>query len=55
VDRGKRLLVIQGVVYNVEQFFELHPGGRAILEASVGTDATSSFTGEQLDNQESLL
>ncbi|KAJ6035984.1 stearoyl-CoA desaturase [Penicillium herquei] len=41
-----RLLVaIAGVVYDVTQFIDEHPGGRSILSSFIGKDATTMFHG----------
>lgn len=42
---SKHLICISGVIYDVEQFTESHPGGRTLLVAHVGKDATASFHG----------
>jgi alkylation response protein AidB-like acyl-CoA dehydrogenase/cytochrome b involved in lipid metabolism len=36
-------VMVDGVVYNVTKFAKLHPGGRAVLLRSAGTDATVDF------------
>ncbi|KAJ3279611.1 hypothetical protein HK104_001302 [Borealophlyctis nickersoniae] len=44
-DNGRQLIVIEGVVYDVEKFMDHHPGGRMFLKAGVGRDVTNSFNG----------
>ncbi|SCV03373.1 LAME_0H09912g1_1 [Lachancea meyersii CBS 8951] len=39
------LVVIEGVVHDVTPFSSDHPGGVALVEASVGKDATQAFNG----------
>eukprot|EP00172_Hildenbrandia_rubra_P000461 Plantae.Rhodophyta-Hildenbrandia_rubra.ctg1224.p1 GENE.Plantae.Rhodophyta-Hildenbrandia_rubra.ctg1224~~Plantae.Rhodophyta-Hildenbrandia_rubra.ctg1224.p1 ORF type:complete len:486 (+),score=63.40 Plantae.Rhodophyta-Hildenbrandia_rubra.ctg1224:190-1458(+) len=46
VGDGKHLVVIDGVVHNVDKFLDMHPGGRKILEFWNGRDATRAFNGE---------
>ncbi|OGM49817.1 stearic acid desaturase (SdeA) [Aspergillus bombycis] len=46
VKNGARLLVIEGVVHDVTEFMAVHPGGRAILAANIGKDATGLFLGK---------
>lgn len=36
-------VVVDGVVYDCSDFLDVHPGGRAILLASCGGDATAEF------------
>ena len=43
VENGKRYTVIEGVVYDIEKFFERHPGGKRLFSLAVGTDATANF------------
>ena len=38
-------LVIHGLVYDVTQFIDFHPGSRSILLEQCGKDATSAFNG----------
>ncbi|KAL9485337.1 hypothetical protein ACSS6W_004126 [Trichoderma asperelloides] len=42
---SKHLICISGVIYDVERFIENHPGGRTLLAAHIGKDATASFHG----------
>jgi len=43
VTDGDAWLAIEGYVYDVTRFFERHPGGRKVLAAHVGGDATAAF------------
>lgn len=45
VKNGRRLLVVDGVVYNVEEFVGRHPGGERYLLEHIGKDATKLFHG----------
>ncbi|GKZ32220.1 stearoyl-CoA 9-desaturase [Aspergillus brasiliensis] len=47
VDRAREraLVVVAGVVHDVEDFVKEHPGGRAMIRAGVGKDATAMFNG----------
>lgn len=42
---SRHLICISGVIYDVEQFIESHPGGKPLLAAHIGKDATASFHG----------
>lgn len=50
VESGKFLVVIEGIVYNVEKFADQHPGGKGFLKAAVGRDTTQSFNGGIYDH-----
>ena len=42
----KRLLVIvSGFIHDVEEFANEHPGGKALVDAQRGKDATPAFCG----------
>ncbi|OOQ86484.1 Acyl-CoA desaturase [Penicillium brasilianum] len=45
VNDGHRLLLIDGVVHDVAQFVDQHPGGKALLLEHIGKDATRLFHG----------
>jgi stearoyl-CoA desaturase (delta-9 desaturase) len=38
-------MVVAGFVHDVTEFMEVHPGGKAIIKARLGTDATAAFHG----------
>lgn len=42
---SKHLICISGVIYDVGKFIDSHPGGRALILAQTGKDATASFHG----------
>ncbi|KAJ3011136.1 hypothetical protein HKX48_007002 [Thoreauomyces humboldtii] len=42
---GRQLIIIEGLVYDVEKFIDHHPGGRLFIKSSIGRDATSAFNG----------
>lgn len=42
---GRALVAISGVVHDVAEFVEEHPGGRALISSAVGKDATANFNG----------
>lgn len=50
IRQGHMLLVISGVLYDVSEFFERHPGGEAMIRSFVGKDATASFHGAVYDH-----
>jgi len=45
VTKGRPLLVIAGVIHDVENFVDDHPGGRALINSGIGKDATTMFHG----------
>ena len=42
---GRELVAVAGVAHDVTDFAEEHPGGRAMITAGVGKDATAMFNG----------
>lgn len=42
---GRALISVAGVVHDVSGFVEDHPGGRAMINAGIGKDATAMFNG----------
>lgn len=42
---GETLILVEGVVHDVSKFWEEHPGGKAMLKANLGKDATALFNG----------
>lgn len=43
--KSEGLIIILGIVHNVKLFIKEHPGGQALLRASLGKDATTAFNG----------
>ncbi|CAK7892521.1 acyl-CoA desaturase 1 [[Candida] anglica] len=39
------LIIISGIIHNVKDFIKEHPGGQALVRASLGKDATKAFNG----------
>ncbi|KAJ3477085.1 hypothetical protein NLG97_g8934 [Lecanicillium saksenae] len=44
-DQGRALMAISGVVHDVAEFIQEHPGGKALISSFVGKDATAVFNG----------
>lgn len=42
---GRALVAIAGVVYDVAEFIQEHPGGKAFISSAIGKDATATFNG----------
>lgn len=42
---GQELVVVDGLVYDVDGFADDHPGGRAMVKSVLGRDATGVFNG----------
>lgn len=45
IAKKEGLLIISGIVHNVKNFIKEHPGGQALVRASLGKDATKAFNG----------
>lgn len=43
--KTKSLVLISGIVHDVTNFIESHPGGRALIKTAIGKDATAVFNG----------
>ncbi|KAK9455025.1 hypothetical protein V1511DRAFT_499218 [Dipodascopsis uninucleata] len=43
--KTRALVLIAGVVHDVENFIEQHPGGKALIKSGIGKDATAVFNG----------
>ncbi|KAI8917214.1 hypothetical protein DFJ77DRAFT_338189 [Powellomyces hirtus] len=41
----KQLLIVEGLIYNVETFVDYHPGGRIFIKSGIGRDVTTAFNG----------
>jgi len=44
-ETGELWLIVDGLVHDVGQWSNDHPGGRALIDAFVGKDATKAFNG----------
>jgi stearoyl-CoA desaturase (delta-9 desaturase) len=42
---GKALVAIAGVIHDVTDFIQEHPGGKALISSGIGKDATALFNG----------
>lgn len=45
IAKQEGLIIISGIVHNVKKFIKEHPGGQALVRASLGKDATKAFNG----------
>ncbi|KAJ2209080.1 stearoyl-CoA 9-desaturase, partial [Coemansia sp. RSA 520] len=43
--RGKKWLVIEGFIYDVDKFIKMHPGGPRLIMSGIGKDMTNAFNG----------
>ncbi|KAJ5710320.1 hypothetical protein N7488_004476 [Penicillium malachiteum] len=43
---GKYLIAIEGIIHDVSNFVDEHPGGKKLLHALIGKDATAAFNGD---------
>jgi stearoyl-CoA desaturase (delta-9 desaturase) len=48
--KSRALIVVAGVVHDVSAFVQEHPGGRALISAWIGKDATGVFNGGVYDH-----
>lgn len=47
---SRPLVLISGFIHDISDFMDQHPGGRDILQRTVGTDATAAFFGGIYDH-----
>ncbi|BFZ62916.1 stearoyl-CoA 9-desaturase [Saitoella coloradoensis] len=47
---GKKLVLVAGVVHDVSEFVNQHPGGIALIRSGIGKDMTSAFNGGVYDH-----
>jgi stearoyl-CoA desaturase (delta-9 desaturase) len=45
VYNGRGLIAIAGIVHDVTDFINDHPGGKAMIKSGLGRDATAIFNG----------
>ncbi|CAJ0827257.1 5696_t:CDS:2 [Entrophospora sp. SA101] len=43
-------ILIEGIIYDVTNFIEEHPGGRSLITTSIGKDMTTAFNGGVYDH-----
>jgi cytochrome b involved in lipid metabolism len=43
--RGEQLMILDDLVLNVSQFINVHPGGKFVLQHTIGTDISKFFFG----------
>jgi len=48
--KTRALVLIAGVVHDVEHFVDQHPGGKALIQSGIGKDATAVFNGGVYDH-----
>jgi len=46
IREGNQLVIVDGLVHDVSNFIDEHPGGVALLRSAVGRDATDAFNGK---------
>ncbi|KAG9626144.1 putative delta-9 desaturase, partial [Aureobasidium melanogenum] len=42
---GRQLVSVAGIVHDITDFFNDHPGGKAMIKSGIGKDATAMFNG----------
>lgn len=45
VKGGSQFIAIDRLVYDIAAFADQHPGGKAVVSAYIGKDATNAFNG----------
>jgi stearoyl-CoA desaturase (delta-9 desaturase) len=50
IEKGKKWIILEGEVIDVEHFIDEHPGGRLMLLNYLGKDATKAFNGQVHDH-----
>lgn len=50
VHEGSSLIIVDNYVVDVGEFIDAHPGGKNIIKAYYGKDATAAFTGQVYDH-----
>lgn len=45
IKHGEKLVILDNLVLNVREFMTYHPGGRFVLQKTVGTDISKFFYG----------
>lgn len=48
--KDRALVLISGIVHDVTDFIETHPGGRALIKTAIGKDGTAVFNGGVYDH-----
>ncbi|KAH7031836.1 hypothetical protein B0J12DRAFT_768085 [Macrophomina phaseolina] len=48
--QGRRLIAIAGIVHDITEFINEHPGGAALIRSGIGKDATAIFNGGVYDH-----
>ncbi|KAI3404333.2 OLE1 [Candida oxycetoniae] len=43
--KSEGLIIISGIIHDVKSFIKEHPGGQALIRASLGKDGTKAFSG----------
>ncbi|KAI8866194.1 cytochrome b5, partial [Ramicandelaber brevisporus] len=44
-DNGKQWIAVGGIIHDVTQFIDEHPGGKKLVRAGLGKDMTKAFNG----------
>lgn len=44
--KGRKLIIVAGIVHDVEAFIKEHPGGVSIVQSHLGKDVTGPFNGD---------
>ncbi|KAK9703997.1 hypothetical protein K7432_010430 [Basidiobolus ranarum] len=47
---GYNWILVNGIIHDVDDFIEDHPGGQALIRSGIGKDATDAFYGGVYDH-----
>jgi stearoyl-CoA desaturase (delta-9 desaturase) len=45
IQNGRHLVIIEGIIYDISDFIDEHPGGRDIIRSKIGMDGSAAFNG----------
>ncbi|KAJ3116109.1 hypothetical protein HDU96_010403 [Phlyctochytrium bullatum] len=55
ISQGAKWIIIEGIIYDVENFIDRHPGGAMVLRSNIGHDCTKMFSGSHSNSNRGTL
>jgi len=49
-NQGEKWIMIEGIIYDVREFVQKHPGGEKYIKLGIGKDMTTAFNGAMYDH-----